>query len=233
MDLKTYNIDYSSLKLERATIEKYMGYEGSAPEPIPEIIDSVLKLVEPFCNIRGGYRFFEHIVRDKKRHLLTIENITFRVKPIISNLIRKAEKAALFVCTAGAGISEWSKSLMAEGDLLKGYVVDVVGSEIVEQAMDRIQGLLEQEMRNEGLGITDRYSPGYCDWQVEEQQKLFTFFPENYCGIRLSESSLMYPIKSVSGIIGIGRNAERKGYTCDFCNVKDCMYRKKRTYISC
>ena len=233
MNLKTFSFDCSSLPLNRSTIEKYMGYESGAPDPIPEIIEDVLTYVEPYCEIRGGYRVFDSLSRDKRKHLVTIENITFSVKPIVSNLIRKAEKAALFVCTAGAGIGEWSKSLMADGDLMKGYVVDVVGSEIVEQAMDRIQGILEQEMRSEGLGITDRYSPGYCDWQVEEQQKLFTFFPENYCGIRLSESSLMFPIKSVSGLIGIGKNAERKGYTCDFCKMKDCNYRKQKIQVSC
>ncbi len=122
---------------------------------------------------------------------------------------------------------------MSEGDLMKGYVVDVIGSEIVEKAMDKIQDILQDEMKQIGLGITDRYSPGYCDWHVSEQQKLFSLFPQNYCNIRLSETSLMDPIKSVSGIIGIGKKAEKKGYTCDFCQVKDCIYRKKREQISC
>ena len=233
MNLKTFNFDYKTLGLDKATIEKFMGYEDGSPEPIPELIEEVLSAVASYCDIQGGYRMFETITRDKRNHLLSIENITFNIKPIISNLIRKAEKAVLFVCTAGPGIGDWSKELMSGGDLMKGYVVDVVGSEIVEKAMDKIQENLEYEMKEFGLGITDRYSPGYCDWQVSEQQKLFSFFPENYCGIQLSETSLMYPIKSVSGIIGIGQKAERKGYTCDFCYVKDCVYRKKRPQVSC
>jgi len=234
MNLKTYNFEYASLGLERIMIEKFMGYEGSSPpEPIPELIEDVLLKVETYCDIQGGYRIFETISRDKRNHLITIENVTFHIKPIISNLIRKAEKAALFVCTAGPGVGDWSKELMSGGDLMKGYVVDVIGSEIVEKAMDQIQESLALDMKELGLGITDRYSPGYCDWQVSEQQKLFSFFPENYCGIKLSKTSLMYPIKSVSGIIGIGKKAERKGYTCDFCHIKDCLYRKKRIQVSC
>jgi hypothetical protein len=234
MDIRTFKYEYASLELDRKEIGKFMGYDGiNPPEPIPELIEDVLLKAENYCNIQGGYRIFEKVTRDKRNHLITIDNITFHIKPIISNLIRKAEKAALFVCTAGAGIGEWSKELMSGGDLMKGYVVDVVGSEIVEKAMDKIQETLASDMQMLGLGITDRYSPGYCDWQVSEQQKLFTFFPENYCGIRLSKTSLMYPIKSVSGLIGIGKNAERKGYSCDFCRIKDCLYRKKRTQISC
>jgi hypothetical protein len=233
MDLKTYTFEYQSLELDVSTIEKFMGYGGPAPDPIPAMIEDVLANVEPYCDIQGGYRIFDTFSRDKRQHLVILDNVTFSVKPIISNLIRKAEMAALFVCTAGEGVGRWSKDLMSEGDLMKGYVVDVVGSEIVEKAMDKIQDILEEEMKKIGLGITDRYSPGYCDWHVSEQQKLFSLFPENYCNIRLSETSLMDPIKSVSGIIGIGKNAEKKGYTCDFCQVKDCIYRKKREQISC
>lgn len=232
MDLNTYTFEYGSLGLTKSTIEKFMGYEGPAPDPIPSMIEDVLTDVKQYCNIQGGYRIFESFSRDKKKHLVTLDDVTFSVKPIISNLIRKAEKAALFVCTAGEGVGRWSKELMSEGDLMKGYVVDVVGSEIVEKAMDKIQDILEADMKKQGLGITDRYSPGYCDWHVSEQQKLFSLLPDNICNIQLSETSLMYPIKSVSGIIGIGENAIKKGYTCDFCYVKDCIYRKKRTQIS-
>lgn len=233
MDLFTYKYAYEELGLDRANIEKFMGYDGPAPDPIPEMIEEILNSIEPYCNIQGGYRIFETFSRDKKQHIVSLNGTTFYIKPIISNLIRKAEKAALFLCTAGEGVGQWSKKLMAEGDLMKGYVIDVAGSEIVEKAMDKIQDQLETKMKEIGLGITDRYSPGYCDWHVSEQQKLFSLFPENYCGIKLSETSLMYPIKSVSGIIGIGKDAVKKGYTCDFCQVKNCIYRKKRTQISC
>jgi hypothetical protein len=233
MNLRTFTLEYNALGLDNSTIEKYMGYDGPPPEPIPELIEDVLSHIEDYCKIQGGYRYFDTMKRDKKQHLITLEQTTFNVKSIVSNLIRKAEKAALFVCTAGPGVEQWSKELMSDGDLMKGYVVDVVGSEIVEKAMDIIQGSLEIDMKRMGLGVTDRYSPGYCNWQVGEQHKLFSFFPDKYCGITLSETSLMYPIKSVSGIIGIGKDAERKGYTCDFCNMIDCTYRKKRPQISC
>lgn len=233
MDLKTYKFDYQSLEIDRAKIEGFMGYDpGTTPEPFPEMIDEILSVADSFCNIQGGYRLFEDIERDKKNHLFRVNEITFDIKRIISNQLRKSQKAAIFVCTAGPGIGDWSKELMSGGDLMKGYVVDVIGSEIVEKAMDKIQDQLAQEMKVEGLGITDRYSPGYCDWHVSEQQKLFSLFPENYCGIKLSPSSLMNPIKSVSGVIGIGREAQKKGYVCHTCTMKNCIYRRTKPKVS-
>ena len=117
---------------------------------------------------------------------------------------------------------------MKEGDLLRGYVYDVIGSEIVEAAADKMQGELEKTMLASGKGITNRYSPGYCGWDVVEQQKLFRLMPDNFCGITLSESSLMYPFKSVSGFIGAGKNVKRLPYACHLCDMEDCIYRRKK-----
>ncbi|MBR9999643.1 MAG: hypothetical protein KFF73_11765 [Cyclobacteriaceae bacterium] len=234
MNIRSFKFNVNDIKVDPLGIEKFMGYvPGEAPDPFPQLINEVLEEVPGYCDIQGGYRIFDRLGLEKKTYQLNLENQTFNIKRIITHQLRKAEMAALFICTAGAGIGEWSKKLMREGDLMKGYVVDVIGSELVEGAMDKVQDELENEMRLKDLGITDRYSPGYCDWQVSEQPKLFSLFPENFCGVRLSASCLMYPIKSVSGIIGIGRKAERKGYICSFCDMKNCIYRNKRYEISC
>lgn len=94
--------------------------------------------------------------------------------------------------------------------------------------MDKIQDEMEQHLRQYGLNITDRYSPGYCGWNVDEQQKLFSLFPDKFCGVTLTPHSLMQPVKSVSGIIGIGPEVSRKGYTCNVCDMANCIYRKKK-----
>jgi cobalamin-dependent methionine synthase I len=114
---------------------------------------------------------------------------------------------------------------MKDRDFLKGYIFDIVGTEIVEAAADLMQGDLEKNMRDSGKKITNRYSPGYCGWDVTEQHKLFQLMPENYCGIKLTPSALMDPIKSISGIIGIGENVKNNPYTCRLCNQNDCVYR--------
>jgi hypothetical protein len=88
-----------------------------------------------------------------------------------------------------------------------------------------MQGDLEKNMRDSGKKITNRYSPGYCGWDVTEQHKLFQLMPENYCGIKLTPSALMDPVKSISGIIGIGENVKNNPYTCRLCNQNDCVYR--------
>ena len=147
---------------------------------------------------------------------------------------------AVFVCTAGEGFSTCSDKYNKEGDYLKGFIVDAFGSLVAERAMDYIQKELEKEAGKCGMLITNRYSPGYCNWQVQDQKQLFSLLPGNPCNISLSESCLMLPIKSVSGIIGIGEKVRKREYSCDICNNITCVYRKvkdkknyesERTYI--
>ncbi|MCK5104595.1 MAG: hypothetical protein KAR17_17340, partial [Cyclobacteriaceae bacterium] len=229
MELQEYAFRFDELEVSTDIIEKFMGYEpGKSPEPIPQMIKEVLEVAQDYCDIKGGYVIQKDIDINREEKMLRINGAQFDTKKIVTNQLRKMENVALFVCTAGPEIGEYSKELMHEGDFIKGYIADVVGSEIVESAMDKIQDDLERKMEARELHITDRYSPGYCGWSVGEQHKLFSFFPENFCGITLTPSSLMQPIKSVSGVIGIGPDVRRKGYVCNMCDMVNCIYREKR-----
>jgi len=178
--------------------------------------------------IKAEYRVYTDVRFDSETKSITINNVKFQIKKIVFGQIKKSDSVALFLCTAGAEIGQRSREAMRDRDLLKGYIYDVVGSEIVEAAADLMQADLERSMLKIGKKITNRYSPGYCGWDVAEQHNLFELLPENFCNVKLTSSALMDPVKSVSGIIGIGENVNFNPYTCRMCNMKDCVYRKVR-----
>ena len=205
-----------------------MGYQtGTAPEPVTLLINEIREELLPLGDIRAEYRIFQGISLIREEKTLQVEGVTFNVKPIIYRQIKEAEEAALFICTAGPVIGEMSRNSMKSGDLLKGYVYDVIGSEVVEAAADMMQEGLRKSMAALGKEITNRFSPGYCGWDVAEQHNLFSFFKDNFCGITLTESALMNPVKSVSGLIGIGEHVKYAPYQCHLCDDKNCIYRKK------
>lgn len=133
---------------------------------------------------------------------------------------------ALFLCTAGQVFREQYDAYNASGDILEAYLVDAIGSMAVENAMDRIQESLESEMEGRGLHITNRYSPGYCNWPITDQTAIFRQIGDNPTGITLNDSCLMTPMKSVSGIIGIGPSVKKRPYGCAVCQNKTCIYRR-------
>jgi cobalamin-dependent methionine synthase I len=209
-----------------------MGYEpGIAPEPVTILTREISEELRQLGDIRAEYKVFEKIRFDREEKSVVIEGVAFAVKPIVYRQIKDSEEVALFICTAGPAIGEMSSRSMKEGDLLRGYIYDVIGSEVVENAADRMQAELKTEASARGKMITNRFSPGYCGWDVAEQLRLFDFFKDNFCGITLTESALMNPVKSVSGIIGIGRDVKYTSYQCHVCDDKNCIYRNKKSKV--
>ncbi len=203
-----------------------MGYsKESLPPMLNDEIDEVLGNGNELFDIEGGYRITESINLDKSNFNILLDNVAFDIHKVIFQQIKKSNSIAIFACTAGKKITDISKEIMKDGDLLKGYVYDLFGSIVVESAMDIIQDSLQKEMAALGLKITNRFSPGYCGWEVAEQKKLFSLMPEHFCGIELTDSCLMQPTKSVSGIIGIGESVKFNGYTCNICDASNCLYK--------
>lgn len=226
----TYTFSYDELKITAGVMEQLMGYTvpGTCPEPISETIEEVMKMGPGLCNTRGGYILCDEIIIDRENNRIFCHDNWFETRQIVTHQLRRSEKAAWFACTAGEEISAYTKRLMQEDELIKGYVVDVLANAVVEEAMDRIQENLASQMKVERLKITNRYSPGYCDWDIAEQQKLFSLLPAGFLGISLSPSSLMHPMKSVSGVIGIGKEVKFNQYTCNLCSDANCIYRNKK-----
>lgn len=225
---------FFDLGITVSQIESLLGYdENEEREIVQYLIEEALKEAEKFCNIRAEYRIYKKLIMDNKDKSFYINDIHFNVQRIVFNQMNKSESVAVFVCTAGEEIGKRSGELMMSGDPLKGYIFDVIGSMVVDAAADLMQDGLAKSVISSGQKITNRYSPGYCGWSVGEQHKLFQLLPSNFCGIRLTESALMDPVKSSSGIIGIGEHVRYHKYTCRYCDMKDCTYRnlKPISYI--
>ena len=226
---KTFQFEFGDLDIDLKQIEKVLGYgEGEDREIVDGVIQSILGEKNLFTNIRAEYRIFEDIRFVSSDKSLIIDNIHLDIHKIVFGQIRRSESVALFLSTAGEEQGALSRKSMAEGDPLRGYFYDMLGSIIADAAADRMQDDLEEIIRSSGKKITNRYSPGYCGWDVTEQHKLFKLMQNNFCGIRLTDSALMDPVKSISGIIGIGEKVRYNPYTCRLCDMKDCAYRETK-----
>lgn len=222
-------INPNQIFVDKNQIINIIGY-STVPQHSDEMIDGILKVIPEKLNIRSGYKIVdvEKISDDKEGIILSKK--FFRTDKIVTSQLKKIEKAAIFVSTIGSEMESWIKELNEKGNLALAYIADIMASEAAENAADFLHDHIKQKMSKLSLNVTNRYSPGYCNWSVSEQHKLFSLLPENFCGIKLTDSALMIPIKSISGIIGIGKNAKWKEYLCDKCGVKDCTYRIKMKF---
>lgn len=210
----------SDLQIDINEIYCNMGYKSVPEGEIRMLTDKYLSEAASVCNPQYLYDTFKGHTVDRTTTL--IGEKVFKVGPVINSYLSGATSFCVFVTTAGHEFDNYKKNIKESGDLVKEFILDAIGSVIAEACVTKIA----QELSLSGVEQTYPYSPGYCGWRVDEQQKLFSLLPESPCGIALTESSLMLPIKSVSGIIASGERVERKAYGCAICKNINCYKRK-------
>lgn len=201
-------------------------HDEEAYNDLRPLISKVMDKVTKGCKIRGGYNIHDCIEIDPILGIVSCNGKNLEIGQRVSTYMKGATQIAFFACTAGEIFSKLTDSYFSSGDYPEAFIADAIGSVTVENAMDIIHKALETEMNSLDMNISNRYSPGYCEWPVSGQQALFSLIGENNTGIILTKSCLMLPIKSVSGIIGIGKEIKKRPYGCAICNSKACVYRK-------
>ncbi|MDR3651401.1 MAG: vitamin B12 dependent-methionine synthase activation domain-containing protein [Paludibacter sp.] len=176
--------------------------------------------------ISGGYLVKDIEELNAKQGMIRIDGQELNLGRQVCGYIKESTHAALFLCTAGEDFTRMTNQLNEQGDIMEAYILDAIGSLTVEKAMDKIQENLRDSFLSKQLKISNRYSPGYCNWPLADQKTLFNLIGENKTGITLSDSCLMTPRKSVSGIIGIGKHLKHHEYGCKICSNATCIYRK-------
>jgi hypothetical protein len=188
---------------------------------VKEYADNICHLIEPS---------YSYVVRDinsvRGARVFIDGSVTFRSN-IIARLLERCQKVAVFVLTIGSGLGEVVRQLSEGGLMVQAAVLDAVGSDAVETLAHVVQDIVAKQVGTEGLGISRRFSPGYCDWRVSQQKEVFRAIGGDTAGVRLTDSCLMIPQKSISGIIGIGPADKVESYNpCLTCNKRDCIGRR-------
>lgn len=128
-----------------------------------------------------------------------------RIKPLRREVL-------IYLATIGPGIDNAVQTLMQEGEILDAYLLNGIGGGAAEMvAQDLNLCLNDHFSRKTPVAAWRRFSPGYGDWSVSDQRKIFALLePEQRIGVRLSEGDTMIPEKSTSGIMA-GAGGNRQG----------------------
>jgi hypothetical protein len=227
-----YNVAFADIPFKLSEMYSLMGY-GNRHKPdseVQQIIDGMLEDMHIYCKPRIGYRIVNGQAIDKEHIRLNGiigGEVLLNTGKIITYAMHEAEQFAVFTATAGDKFDKYLKNVERENDIVKTYLANTLGSVIAEAAVSLLMRRMETEYATEGLHISNNYSPGYCDWLLIEQKKLLSVFPPDITGITLTSSCLMLPIKSVSGIAGIGKTVKKRPYGCAICKMKNCIRKSK------
>jgi len=189
---------------------------------IDDYVENVHNLIEPS---------YSCVVRDinlVQGSCVIIEGSIVFESQVIASLLEQCEKAAVFLVTIGEHLEEMAYRLAEDGLIVQATVLDAIGSVAAEKVADFVQDRVREIANDQGLVISQRFSPGYCDWDIGQQRTVFWAVSGDSVGIRLTEGCLMIPRKSISGVIGIGpRDGNVENYNpCKTCDKHDCQGRR-------
>ena len=158
-------------------------------------------------------------IESKSENSIHAGGITFRSRVLRVNL-EKANRIFPYVATCGLELEEWAAQ---KNDMLHQFWADAIKQAVLFTA---VQALEKYQIEKHSLGKTAVMIPGsFEDWPITEQKALFTLIgnTQEAIGVRLTESYLMLPTKTVSGV---RFSTEETFESCMLCPREDCPGRR-------
>lgn len=150
---------------------------------------------------------------------VVIDGIRFTSRVLAVNLAA-TNRVFPFLATCGVELEQWADSLE---DILHRFWSEAIRENALRSALQALTDYVDETYRP---GHTSRMNPGsLADWPLGEQTPLFELLgdPEAAVGVRLTESLLMVPSKSVSGI-RFGKDGSFE--SCMLCPREACPNRR-------
>ncbi len=134
-----------------------------------------------------------------------------------------SDEIIIFAATIGVGIDRLI-SKYSRISPTKAVVFQAIGTERIEALCDSFC----EEMKKKYGCITNRFSPGYSDWDIKDQKLIISVTDATKnLGICLNDSFLMSPSKSVTAVVGIKNTETEEKNPCESCDNAGCIYRRE------
>jgi hypothetical protein len=201
---------------------------GSLPQEVrpPDIVESIDKLAreaEAHLQPRGTYSLYRPTAWTDR----SFEIGGFRIDGNVGEIFRGANRIAVFMATVGNEITRQAESRRKSGDVAAGRILDAIGSWAAERSAEALMAHLATSLGPDEA-FTVRYSPGFCGMDLSQQRILFRLAPAETVGISLLPSLFMEPLKSISGLVGLGPRTLVGVHLspCEPCPLINCHMRR-------
>lgn len=146
----------------------------------------------------------------------------------LSSVLSAARELAAVVCTIGPKLEKKVTRHFDSNEPLRGLLLDGIGSAAVDSLTQEVCKFMMHEASSRSYQASSPLSPGMPGLDISEQRQLFQLVPAEEIGVRLTESAMLVPRKSVSMVMGMGPEMPTwtQAEVCARCSLgKTCLYR--------
>ena len=209
-----------TVKVNNDEVLRYLGYgKNKADENVISLIEKCKEEMLHCASFKACFDKFDLFIGEGN---IIFGNIETNSQILKTNL-KDCEKVIVFTATIGIDpdriIKRYSMTSPANA-----VVAQAVGTVMIEEWCD----ILWERFKKDNGFLRPRFSPGYGDFHIEYQKNIFEILDcPRKIGVSLTESFMMIPSKSVSGIVGVSKmdaNCHKNG--CEECEKTECIYRR-------
>lgn len=200
--------------VDREALVEHLGLDEEYIEEFDELLSECLRMANP----KMIYGMAAADVQDEKH--VQVDGIDFESRVLSINL-KGTDTVYPYVCTCGREVYEYA---LSKKDPLERYWVDCVSEAILHSAFS--QAVQEIQSR-QNTGKLYAMSPGSLpDWPTAQQRPLFKLLGDvmGDIGVALTESCLMLPVKSISGLLF---ESDQHYTNCSLCPREGCTGRRE------
>jgi hypothetical protein len=170
-------------------------------------------------------------------HTIRIDGIPFTSNRLQRTLQQaEAHSVLLVAASAGPEAENEAQKLWREEKPDEYFFLETWGSAVVEHLIAVTGARLCAWAENERMAILPHYSPGYSEWDIAEQPRLFqlvgmTRQQAQPGRMEVLASGALRPKKSQLAVFGLTRHTERVRQLtdlvpCEECSPSSCRYRR-------
>ncbi len=201
------------LTVEQVLRSLHLDSDGKYAGDVQGLVNMVQDVVRPKAVYDVRY------IDRKGTDEVEIGGVKFTSRVLRINL-DKAERVFPYIATCGTEVESID---IPPDDLMRRFVLDNIKQIALGAAIKHLREHIDREYKP---GQMSAMSPGSLeDWPISEQRQLFSIFGdvEKLIGVKLTDTYLMLPIKSVSGIYF---PTEVRFESCQLCPRERCPGRR-------
>ena len=212
-------LDSISLRFDAEEFRKLTHIDLSTPSvgAAAKLLESALPLARPKAMYKVCY------IEERTEDGVELEDTCF-TSAVMSRNLREVERVFPYIVTCGA---ELDTAEISPDDVLAGYMLDGLKELALQQAIEHFRNHLAETygLDTERMSTMNPGSGNENVWPISQQQQLFQLLGdvETSIAVRLTDSFLMVPNKTVSGILF---PTEVPFVSCQLCTRENCPRRR-------
>jgi hypothetical protein len=184
-----------------------------------ELITGLFNKAKEIARPKALYK--ESFVEDVDGNHVRIDETVFESNVVAANL-KDVHRVFAYVCTCGTEVDDWTSG---EKDYVVSLWLDMIKEMFLHEASVYFKEYIKKAYGFENISAVNPGSGNVDNWDISQQRLLFDLVGDvkEEIGVELTDTFLMHPIKSTSGLL---YPSDTEFVNCALCNRENCIGRR-------